>query len=329
MGILDSLKKATRIGLSHDQFYNLAFEQGVLVNRWDEAANLFAQAGERYQKQGNAGMMHRAYANQALYLYALAHHKKANKERIRFIDAALPHLKSIPEIEVLGSQTDGVPTQSIIDELQGYKSWILADAATTIGDRARWHTEASQSFQRIGESTLVVEPEMSAKDPCYFHLACAAYYQAHILSESAPQAAVEHLQEAFNDFQNSNIQNEIAGRVLTEINELSARETCWFCGRELQGENLHFRYHPYRTTSYERQVFDSTPVDGKPATRPAQGIPLCVACGSAFEMLADDLARRRAAELREEVAAEMKELKDVLNNVVDAVNRLQRVAHHH
>ncbi len=329
MGFLDSLKKATRIGLSHDQFYNLAFEQGVLINRWDEAANLFAQAGERYQRQGNLGMAHRAYANQALYLYAIAHHKKANKERVRFIDAALPHLQSIPEIEVLGSQTDGIPTQFMIDELQGYKSWILADAAETVGDKVRWHTEASQSFQHLGESTLVVEREMSAQDPCYFHLACAAYYQAHILSETDPQAAVEKLQEAFNDFQNCRIPNEIADKVLNEINELSARETCWFCGRELQGQNLHFRYYRYHTTPYEHQVFDSTVVDGKPLTRPDQGIPLCVACGSAFETLANDYAQKRAGELREEVAKEMKTLKDTLNNVVDAVNHLQRVAHHH
>lgn len=329
MGFLDSLKKATRIGLSHDQFYNLAFEQGVLLNQWAEAANIFGQAGERYRKQSNVPMAHRAFANQALYLYALAHRQKNDKDRLKYIDAALPHLKAINEIEVLGSQTDGIATQPLIDELLGYRNWILAGATENDADKVRLHTEASQAFERIGESTLVIEKEMSAKDPYYFHLACAAYYQAHILAESDPQAAVERLQEAYNSFHNSSIQSQIADKVLDEINELSARDTCWFCGRELQGQNLHFRYYPYHTTPYERQVFDSTIIEGKPATRSDQGIPMCVACGSAFETLADDYAQKRTNELREELAIELRDLTRKVNQLVDAVNNLQRVAHHH
>ncbi len=329
MGILDSLKKATRIGLSHDQFYNLAYEQGVLVNNWAEAANLFAQAAERYQKLGNQPMVHRALANQALYLYAIAHKNKTAKDRLQYAQTAVPHLQAIPEIEVPGSQTNGMPTQPLVDELLGYRYWILADTTDTVADKVRYHTEASQYFDHIGESMLVFETAMSARDPYFFHTACATYYQAHLIADRDPQAAVEQLQEAYNSFQNCSIRTEIADQVLNEINELGARETCWFCGRELQGNHLHFKYYAYRATPYAKQVFDTTLVDAKPLTRPDQGIPLCVICGSALEALADAIAEQRTDALRSQVNARLKEIAQTQNQLIDAVNNLQRVAHHH
>ena len=329
MGFLDSLKKATRIGLSHDQFYNLAYEQGVLVNNWTEAANLFGQAAERYQKLGNQAMMHRALANQAIYLYAIAHKNKSDKERMQYLQAAVPHLQAIPEIEMLGSQTNGMPTQPLVDELFGYRHWMLADSADNPNDKMRYHTDASRYFDHIGESMLVFESEMSARDPYFFHAACALYYQAHLIADSDPQAAVEKLQEAYNSFQNCSIRSAIANQALDEINELGARETCWFCGREFQGNQLHFKYYRYRTTPYAKQVFDTTTVEAKPLTRPDQGIPLCIICGSALEALADDMAAQRTDELREQVNARLKEIVQTQNQLVDAVNGLQRVAHHH
>lgn len=329
MGFLDSLKKATRIGLSHDQFYNLAFEQGVLVNNWTEAANLFGQAAERYEKLGNQPMMHRALANQAIYLYAIAHKNKSTKERMQYIQAAVPHLQAIPEIEMLGSQTNGMPTQLLVDELLGYRHWILADTTDNFANKVRFHTDASRYFDHIGESMLVFEAQMSARDPYFFHAACASYYQAHLIADSDPQAAVEKLQEAYNSFQNCSIRTEIANHVLDEINELGARETCWFCGREMQGNQLHFKYYRYHATPYAKQVFDTTTVEAKPVTLPDRGIPLCVICGSALESLADDMAKQRTDELREQVNTRFEHMAKAVDQLIDAVNNLQRVAHHH
>ncbi len=329
MGILDSIKKATRIGLSHDEFYNLAYEQGVLVNNWVEAVNLFGQAAERYARQGNPPMYHRALANQLLYHFALTRDQWDTAQYVALIDALVPHLREIPEIEVLGSQTDGIPTSALIDELLGYKYWRLAADAGDDHARVYYHTQAAEAFDHLGDSLLVIDRNLSARDPYYLHSGLAKYFQAQQLIDGDPAAAVDRLQEAYNNLRNCKIKTEFTPTILHEIDQLNAREVCWFCGREVQGNERQFRYYPYRTTPYLQRIFEANPVEGRPAQRPDQGIPLCLACGSAFEQLADEYARRRSAEFANQLRQTIDELRAEIQTLTRQVHNLEHAAHQH
>ena len=76
-------------------------------------------------------------------------------------------------------------------------------------------------------------------------------------------------------------------------------------------------------------VFDTTTAEAKPLMLPDQGIPLCVICGSAFEALADEMATQRTNELRDQVKVKLELMSQTVDQLVHAVNNLQRVAHHH
>lgn len=328
-----SILKKIGIGLTHDEVYARAYEKGVLVKNYDEAYRQFAKAADKYRKEGNDILYHRAGANEAIYRYVALDQKAEDAAgQVQAIDEALSHLQHLEEIEEVGSQTDMMPVQRMVDELLGMKAW--ATVMTTEDNRAkvRHHTEASQAFQRIGEHTLTTRPDMAARDPYHFHLACARYFEGMIVADITPNVAVDKLEEAYANFRLCQIEDDVSRSVHTDLGAMSTKAVCWMCGREVQGRNTHFKHYETHVTPYYQSLADADTRLGIPRLEPA-GMPICLTCGSMLEILADQYATLRADEVRQEAAAAIAALRQQmiseLNDVWVAIRSLQRVAHTH
>ena len=259
-------------------------------------------------------------------------HPEDASGQAQVIDEALSHLSHLEEIEEVGSQTDMMPVQRMVDELLGMKAWAMAMTTEDNSDKVRYHTEASQAFQRIGENTLTTRPSMSARDPYHFHLACARYFEGMIVADTSPDAAVDKLEEAYASFRLSQIKDDVSRAVHTDLEAMSTKTVCWICGREVQGRNTHFRFYETHVTPYYQSLVDADTRLGIPRLE-SEGMPICLTCGSMLEVLADHYATLRADEVRQEAAAAIAALQeqmvDALEDVWNAIRRLQRVAHTH
>ena len=90
MGILDSLKRATGLGLNASDHYQRAFEKGVLLGpqRFAEAAGLFDAAAQKANEIGDAQTAARSTANAKLYSYLVA----GDPSNLAELRRALDHL---------------------------------------------------------------------------------------------------------------------------------------------------------------------------------------------------------------------------------------------
>jgi len=66
-GFIDGLKKATGIGLSPQELYQLGFDEGVLKRDLSKACEYFHKAAEKAQEKGDPDLATRAKANHAIY----------------------------------------------------------------------------------------------------------------------------------------------------------------------------------------------------------------------------------------------------------------------
>ena len=328
-----SFLKKIGIGLTHDEIYALAYEKGVLVKNYAGACKQFAKAADKYRKEGDETSYHRAKANEAIYRYvALDQKDKDAPGQVQAIDEAISHLQQLEEIEEVSSQTDMMPVQRMVDELLGMKAWGTAMTTEDNSDKVRYHAEASQAFQRIGEHTLTTRPNMSARDPYHFHLAYGRYFEGMIVADTSPDAAVDKLEEAYANFRLCQIEDDVSRAVHTDLQAMSTKAVCWICGREVQGRSTHFKFYETHVTPYYQSLADADTRLGIPRLE-GEGMPICLTCGSMLEILADQYATLRADEVRQEAAAAIAALQeqmiDALNDVWNAIRSLQRVAHTH
>ena len=101
MGLMDSLKKATGLGLSAEESYARAFEKAVLLGpaKFGEAVALFDEAAKKAAEKSNPALQARALANARLYAFITTGDVGVLPELAQL-------LRGITEIEQIGSRTE-------------------------------------------------------------------------------------------------------------------------------------------------------------------------------------------------------------------------------
>ena len=102
-GFFDKVRHTTGLGLDQNELYNRAFEKGVLLKKFYDAADIFDKAARKYSELGDPLMATQALANSLLYRYLAS--RDAN-----IIALLLQKLSGLQQIEVIGSQTETMPT---------------------------------------------------------------------------------------------------------------------------------------------------------------------------------------------------------------------------
>src|SRR5437773_1128200 len=63
------VKRTTGLGLNQNELYVRAFEKGVLLNKFQDAADTFDKAAKKFTESGEQMMATQAIANGLLYRY--------------------------------------------------------------------------------------------------------------------------------------------------------------------------------------------------------------------------------------------------------------------
>lgn len=142
---------------------------------------------------------------------------------------------------------------------------------------------------------------------------------AQSLLATDPKAAAEHYQTArlwWSQAGNAG-QADAAGALVAQYGK-SAK--CWFCGREVAGENLHFVPMPSDLTDLVKAADKDSLL---PSFDPATGnVYACKGCYGAVHHLADALATQRMNELDAKIQPQIQDLKSQIQAIRNRMNMM-------
>jgi hypothetical protein len=300
MGLLESIKKGTGIGLTHSEHYQRAYERGVLLGpaKYAEAGTLFEEAARRAGQAGDQFLQLRSTANAALYRFI----SSGTPQALVTLAQSLPHLQ---DIEVIGSSTDMMPAGALLAEV-GARLVECEIAQLNANDHlsvAAAHDRAAAAFKPFFMAPLITYRFQSsdrhietAQSRFFYHQGLGSWHQALAAVSRSPEGAAEHMGKALAAFRQCN-DGRWADDAQAWLANCRMKRTCWMCHRELQGATVHFKSYPatvmpYVTTVVSQLGQDASMLDSRGF------VVLCTTCGTAVERQAEAYANMRAQELR-------------------------------
>ena len=339
MGIFDSIKKATGLGLNAEEHYSRAWEKSVLLGpaKYGEAVALFQTAATKADEAGDALLAQRARANAHLYGF-VATGKGEHLLKLR------QHLEGLTEIEAVGSRSETLSAEELRNEIDARVAEALAENVRERdhAGRAEAHARAAAAFKPIFSNALLTyryhSPDQhreTAQSRYYLHEGLSAWHRANITALHDPTAASGELARAMSAFTNAGDQ-EWSVRTQGWSSKLKMSRTCWCCHRQFLGEDLHYEVASADVTPYTAAVVASLGQDQGCLDLGSGTVVICSACASVVRRMADVIAERRTDELRTEVNAKLDKIIDAVNETQQAVRNLssriaslESVAHRH
>lgn len=332
MGLMDSLKKATGIGLSHSEHFDRAYEKAVLLGEanYVKAAELFENAAKKAAEAGDSALEAHARANSALYGYITSGNEQ-------YLVALRENLKNVPQIERIGSKSETVDSAPLLGEVEARltESAMTRVPATDNVALAKAHIACSEAFKKIFNEPLVTYKYQhvdghreTAQSRFFYHQGLASWSQAVSDVATSPETAAEHMSRALNAFRQCG-DTKWAEQADAWRSNCRQKRTCWVCHREFQGATIHFRTFPANVSPYAAAVVQSLGQDASSIDVAARALVLCDPCGSAVEGVADAFATRRTQELRREVQTVLAQHQSAIAELSNRVQALERTAHRH
>lgn len=332
MGIFDKVKavgKEIGIGLNAQEQYQRAYEKGVLLQPPDysSAAKHFMKACEMFHQEGSEDMARLAKVNATLYEFI--EHRDLNA-----LPEVIKDLESITEIPRIGSQSEMMQTSLLVTELKALQCEQQAKKSENYGDMNIEYMKAAEGFMKLGNVPLHISERLQLEGPvekamlrAFYCEGLSDYYSALSVIMSSPVQAHDHMQKAASCFRQS-MATEWSKAVDDYIARITLKSHCWMCGREMQGEDVFFKYYPAETEDYHTQLLESSNDDLRMIDT-AGHVTVCTVCGSAIENQADRYATMRADEVRVWADHLFKQTRDVLMEHDERLCSLERVAHRH
>lgn len=321
MSLLDSIKKGTGVGLSHSEHYQRAYERGILLgpSKYREAVTLFEEAARRAGQAGDQALQLRASANAALYGFICT----GQAQCLSSLYQTLPHL---PDIEVIGSPTEMMPTANLLAEV-GARLVEIELGQINRTDHlslARAHDRACAAFKAFFMAPLITyryhasdQHVESAQSRFFYHQGLSSWHQALAAVSSNPETGAEHMGKALAAFRQCN-DARWAQDAQAWLTNCRMKRTCWMCHREVQGGTVHFKSYPATVTPYVSTVLAQLGQD-ESMIDPRGFVVLCTTCGSVVERQAESYASIRAQELRTHYDAQIAALNSALTTLAQRV----------
>jgi len=127
-----------------------------------------------------------------------------------------------------------------------------------------------------------------------------------------PRAAAEHYQSARLWWTQAGFSGR-ADQAAIRVRAYGRAAKCWFCGREVSGEGIHFIPMPSELTEVVRRSGAETALPTFDSS--SNAIYACKGCHGAVYKLADSLAVRRMQELEVRVTAQINELRSQISDL--------------
>jgi tetratricopeptide (TPR) repeat protein len=186
----------------------------------------------------------------------------------------------------------------------------------------------SQSYMGLGREKFVLGELFKISDtPLIMAFRCMGFsrlIKGFIKETVNPSMAVEHYAEAMGYFGQALLE-EYKSYLDQRCKKLQNVAKCWFCGRDIQGEDIHYIYMDTILTPYLEERFG----EESPSSLRGAQIAVCIACHGAIYKLADLIAQQ----YYEKAMAALKEVEKQLTEAIIALDRrlreVERVAHTH
>lgn len=325
-GFFNKAKQVTGIGLDQLELYNRAFEKGVLLRKFSDAADIFDKAARKFYESGDQMMAAQAAANSLLYRYLVTSDPS-------IIPKLMEPLQGLQDIEVIGSQTERMPVGPLCAELDcRMVETGIAQAENDLVKSRDLHKLARDKFQVIMRNPLLTYSYVAAADGhndradirYFYHSGMHQFYEAMTKKDADPSAAADDLSLANQAFRRCNDQMW-QQKVSTLLAHWRISRTCWMCHREVQGYELHFSMYSAIVTPYTRQLLDKFKQDGTTMSIETKKIAICTPCGSMVTFKAAD----EADKVRQELTAKLNNAISLIQDLNNRVVHLERIAHHH
>ena len=142
---------------------------------------------------------------------------------------------------------------------------------------------------------------------------------AESLLASDPKAAAEHYQTARLWWSQAGDAAQ-ADTAAAHVAQYGKSAKCWFCGREVSGENIHFVPMPSDLTDLVKAADKDSVL---PTYDPQTGnVYACKGCHGAVHHLADALATQRMNELDAKIQPQIQSLKDDIRAIKNRINMM-------
>ncbi|SRR6266571_3003249 len=324
-GFLDKMRHTTGLGLNQNELYVRAFEKGVLLNKFQDAADTFDKAAKKFTEGGEQMMATQAIANGLLYRYLVSGDPGV-------ISPLIQTLSNLPQIEVIGSQTEMMPTGPLCAELDcRMVETALLQAQDDVMRSRDLHRLARDKFQAIIRHPLITYGYVPAKDGhndkvdmrFFYHSGMYSFYEAMTKKNNDPSAASADLSQASQAFRSCNDQAWLQ-RVNTLLESWRISRTCWLCHREMQGFDLHFTMCRATVTPYTKRILEVLKQDSSTMSMDGR-VAVCTPCGSMVTFK----AMQEADKLRQELMPKIEALAGAMHNIESRVASLERRAHSH
>lgn len=311
MGFLDSVKKATGIGLDAQERYALAFEKGVLLGRdkYDEAIEMFEKAAEQAGEEGNEALKVQALANAWLYRFILTGHAGVLSDLRKA-------LSRMDQIEQIGSQSQFMPAETLCSEIEARLAENILDQIPK-HDHSRLaeaHERVSKFFKPLFTTNLITyawqSPDRHTEtgQPRFFlHQALSMWHRAHQLVRSDPEEAAENMAKAIKAFRQCEEHDHVE-QAQAWLETVRKRRTCWMCHREVQGEGIHYSTHSATITPYVADRLEEMGQDTQCVDLAEGRVVLCRVCGSVVERSAKKAASQMVKDVQKELSLRISDL---------------------
>lgn len=265
---------------------------------WSEALERFNEAARKFQQAGDAGSVALARAYAAVASAALRPQDPASYRSVA--EAARGLGSTVVKLGLRETSASDLAAEAdlLAEEIQV----AAARPATPEGHRIRAQALQALSMKfrsQVGDRVLTL-PELFRQgalrgaEKALPLAAMAEEALAESLLSSDPKAAAERYQSARLWWSQAGYTSQ-ADAAAARTTAYSRSATCWFCGREVTGEGVHFYSMPSELTEVVRkdEVDAVLPAFNSTAT----ALYACRGCHSAIVRLADQIAYRRAKEI--------------------------------
>ncbi|MDD1743179.1 MAG: hypothetical protein LUO85_00975 [Methanomassiliicoccales archaeon] len=281
-----------------------------------EANDRYSDAARKFAKQGD--MMGANIASSYAAVVAIGQ-QMSNPMAYRIASQSLMNiggfmmkigLREVPANQ-LATELDLTATELEVLSLSPMNPQQFKDKAQAL------QTTAMQFRAKLTGQVLVI-PELFSKTamtgdmkaPQLMALAEEALGESLILED--PKAAAEHYQSARLWWMQAGRQ-DFADAASMRVRAYGRAAKCWFCGREVSGEGIHFVVMAAELTDVVKRTGEGSAL---PTFDPINNtIYACRGCYSAVFKLADDLAMKRTAELEVRIEKELAEIRTQIRNL--------------
>jgi len=263
---------------------------------------MFDKAASKADAAGESDIAQRARANSALYTFVSSGDLSA-------LSALQNELDGLSEIEQVGSRQDTMPAQPIVGEIAARLVEANIDRVNSSNHSAMSaaHNQTAAAFKQIFNQDLFTYQyhgtgphTAKAQSRFFFHSGMACWHDAVGAAALNPETAAEHMGKALNLFKQCS-DDPWANRSQDWLQKCRVKRTCWVCGREFQGEDIHFSHYSAAIPPYVAQVVGTLGQDETMLSTGDQRLVLCNTCGSVVERIADNYATMRMNELKQEL----------------------------